>query len=244
MSSAVTKIIKIYKISPQMTPSELSRYTDELTKDLSRGFRDQARRRLRQIGYNEEQGNSIKDMDQSILKNNNLSHMEINEDASIAYSHESATDIAKSSRLSYLRRDLRKNGASEDVIETTKHSWLTEEYNRLQKMRREMLTCQKLDLPDHFMPEAILERLQGYSIYDSPSEQALADIITMLCMRPAEVTTLHIANGYVTEYAKGRGIGLRNSVKWKNMKNELVNYSLGFKKQLQMTLCGIQEYHV
>ncbi|CAG8739137.1 1732_t:CDS:1, partial [Acaulospora colombiana] len=161
-----------------MATSDLSKYANELTKDLSRGSRDQARRRLRQIGYSEEQvcalvpfqksgrhtpkENSIKDVTQSILKNNNLSHMEINEDASyIAYFDESTTDIAKSSRLSYLRRELRKNGASEDAIEATKHPWLTEESNRLQKMRREIHACQKSVPPDHFMPKAILERLQG-----------------------------------------------------------------------------------
>ncbi|CAG8620563.1 12156_t:CDS:2 [Ambispora leptoticha] len=85
--------------SAMISPSELSRYADELIKDLSCGSRDQARRHLRQIGYSEEQENSIKDMAQSILKNSNLSHMEINEEASyIAYlGDEEMTDIVRSS---------------------------------------------------------------------------------------------------------------------------------------------------
>ncbi|CAG8772042.1 12767_t:CDS:2, partial [Racocetra persica] len=60
---------------------------------------------------------------------------------------------------------------------------------------QEILTYQKLDPPNHFISEAILERLQGYSISYHPTEQAFADIITMLCMHPAKVTTLYIANG-------------------------------------------------
>ena len=70
------------------------------------------------------------------------------------------------------------------------------------------------------MPEAILERLQGYHISDSPTEQALADIITMLCMRPAEVTTLHIVNGHVTKYAKGRGINKCELRKFHSMEKD------------------------
>ncbi|RHZ70956.1 hypothetical protein Glove_264g42 [Diversispora epigaea] len=239
MSSAVTKIVKAYKLSPQLSPSELSRYADELTKDLSRTSRDQARRCLRQIDYCEEQVralipfqkfgrhtpkvNSIKDMAQSILKNSNLSHMEINEDTShIAYleDKEMTTDIVRSSRLSYLRRELCINGVTEEVIDATKDRDITKESNRLQKMRREILTCQKLDPPDYFMPEAILERLQGYCISELPTEQALADIITMLCMRPAEVTTLHITNGFVTGYAKGRGIDKGEPRKFRSMEKD------------------------
>ncbi len=121
MSSAVTKIIKAHKLTCGISPTKLSRYSAELTKDLSRGSRDNARRRLREIGYSEEQvralvpfqksgrhtpkENSIKDMAQSILKNKEYSWMDINEDASyIAYlgDEETTTDIARSSRLSYL----------------------------------------------------------------------------------------------------------------------------------------------
>ncbi|RHZ47838.1 hypothetical protein Glove_566g31 [Diversispora epigaea] len=228
-----------YKLSSQMSSSELSRYSDELTKDLSRGSRDQTRRRLRQIGYSEERVralipfqksgrhtpkvNSIKDLAQSILKNSNISCMEINEDAShIAYLEDKETtiDIARSSQLSYLRRELHKNGTSDEVIDATKDRYITEESNRLQKMRRKILTHQKLDSPDHFTPEVILERLQGYRISDSPTEQALADIITMLCMRPAEVTTLRIANGHVMGYAKGRGIDKGEPRKFRSMEKD------------------------
>ncbi|CAG8520776.1 15591_t:CDS:2, partial [Cetraspora pellucida] len=199
----------------KLSPNEL---------EPSPNFRDRTQRHLRKIEYSEEQVcalvsfqkserhtpkvNSIKKMAQKILKNDNLSYVDINEEAYyIAYlDDETFTDITRFSQLSYLQRELHKNEASVEVIDATKDHDITEESNWFQKIRQEILMHKKLDPPNHFMPEAILERLQEYSISYHPTEQALANIITMLCMRSAEVTTLHIANGHITGYAKGRGI--------------------------------------
>ena len=40
---------------------------------------------------------------------------------------------------------------------------------------------------------------------NTPDKQALADVMIMLCIRPAEIKNLRIANGGVTGYAKNRG---------------------------------------
>jgi len=42
-------------------------------------------------------------------------------------------------------------------------------------------------------------------VSNTPDKQALADVMIMLCIRPAEIKNLRIANGGVTGYAKNRG---------------------------------------
>ncbi|CAG8502185.1 4104_t:CDS:2 [Diversispora eburnea] len=69
-------------------------------------------------------------------------HKEYMDASYIAYldNEKIATDITRSSRLSYLRRELRKNGTFDEVIDATNDRYLTEESNCLQKIRREELT--------------------------------------------------------------------------------------------------------
>ncbi|CAG8558331.1 11616_t:CDS:2 [Cetraspora pellucida] len=61
------------------------------------------------------------------------------------------------------------------------------------------------DYPDHFTLESVREKLDGYDVSTLPDLQALADIMVMLCIYSAELTTLCITNAGVTEYAKNRG---------------------------------------
>ena len=63
----------------------------------------------------------------------------------------------------------------------------------------------KIDYPDHFTLESVKERLDRYDIKTLPDLQALADVMIMLCIRPAELITLRITNAGVTGYAKNRG---------------------------------------
>ena len=55
---------------------------------------------------------------------------------------------------------------------------------------------------DEFSFESVKERLDDYDISGEPNELALADVMIMLCIRPAELRTLHIANSKVTGYVK------------------------------------------
>jgi len=50
--------------------------------------------------------------------------------------------------------------------------------------------------------ESVKERLDEYDVSNIPDKQALADVMIMLCIRPAEIKNLRIANGGVTGYAK------------------------------------------
>jgi hypothetical protein len=46
--------------------------------------------------------------------------------------------------------------------------------------------------------------LDGYDVSNVPDLQALADVMIMLCIRPAEIKNLRISNGSVTGYSKNR----------------------------------------
>ncbi|RHZ50999.1 hypothetical protein Glove_486g6 [Diversispora epigaea] len=116
----------------------------------------------------------------------------------------SASDAnAGSSRLSRLRRELRSLNASLEIIEATKFPDITKDANEIQNDRREKV--KRIDYPDHFTLESVKERLDTYDISTPPNYQTLADVMLMLCIRPAELTTLRITDAGVTGYAKNRG---------------------------------------
>ncbi|RHZ69706.1 hypothetical protein Glove_280g61 [Diversispora epigaea] len=110
---------------------------------------------------------------------------------------------AGSSRLSRLRRELKTLGASFQIIEATKFSDITEEANKIQSDN--LKKAKTIDYPDEFTLESVKERLDAYDLKTPPNYQALADVMVMLCIRPAELTTLHIRDTGVTGYAKNRG---------------------------------------
>jgi len=110
---------------------------------------------------------------------------------------------AGSSRLSRLRRELKNLGASFDIIEATKFPDITEDANKIQSDNRKK--AKTIDYPDEFTLESVKERLDAYNVKTLPDCQALADVMTMLCIRPAELKTLRITDAGVTGYAKNRG---------------------------------------
>ena len=95
--------------------------------------------------------------------------------------------------------------APEKVISVTKILDITKESNKIQKECSEQCENEGIDFPDHFSLESVKERLDKYNISNIPDKQALADVMIMLCIRPAEIKNLCIFNGGVTGYAKNRG---------------------------------------
>ena len=81
---------------------------------------------------------------------------------------------------------------------------ITRSANKIQKERSEQRENEGIDFSDHFSLESVKERLDSYDISNTPNIQALADVMIMLCVRPAEIKTLRISNGGVTRYAKNR----------------------------------------
>ncbi|RIB03260.1 hypothetical protein C2G38_2049407 [Gigaspora rosea] len=147
---------------------------------------------------------TIRDLAQRILRDK-LSIKDIRVEAR-ALANSAPNANAGSSRLSRLRRELKNLGASFQTIEATKFPDITKDANEIQKDRRKFVEAfERIDYPDHFTLESVKERLDKYDISTPPDLQALADVMIMLCIRPAELTTLCITNAGVTGYAKNRG---------------------------------------
>ncbi|CAH1766943.1 3961_t:CDS:2, partial [Entrophospora sp. SA101] len=120
-------------------------------------------------------------------RQNKLSIRDIRAEAyALALSAKNAN--AGSSRLSRLRRELKTLGASFDIIEATKFPDITEDANKIQMDNRKK--AKTIDYPDEFTLESIKERLDVYDLKTPPNYQALADVMVMLCICPAELTTL------------------------------------------------------
>ncbi|CAG8784946.1 11549_t:CDS:2 [Dentiscutata erythropus] len=96
---------------------------------------------------------------------------------------------AGSSHLTRLRRELRNLNASLEIIEC-------------QSKKAE---AKRIDYLDEFILESVKERLDAYNIKTLPDYQALANVIVMLCIHPAELKTLCIIDTGVPGYMKNRG---------------------------------------
>ncbi|CAG8473954.1 8110_t:CDS:2 [Paraglomus occultum] len=211
MSAIATRIVGKYNLNPGMSASDLSKYTSEFLENLTDDRkRNQARRRLREgFKFSEEQAlvkseETIKEIAQRILRDK-LGEKDVKAEA-IKLAKSALNEVAGSSRLSRLRKELRNLNAPYNIVEATKIFEITDKSNKIQTSRRKIAEdFEKIDYPDHFTLESVKERLDKYNIKTLPDSQALADVMIMLCMRPAEVTTLRITDAGVTGFAKNRG---------------------------------------
>src|SRR5205085_9617649 len=104
--------------------------------------------------------------------------------------------------LSKLQRELRTLNAPEKIITATKILEITRASNKIQQERTEQRKNEGLHYLNHFSLELVKEQLDLYVVSNTPDKQALADVMIMLCIHPAEIKNLRIAIGGVTEYAK------------------------------------------
>ncbi|RIA86587.1 hypothetical protein C1645_829049 [Glomus cerebriforme] len=75
-----------------------------------------------------------------------------------------------------------------------KDSKTTTVSNKIQQERTEKCLTNPGRIPEHFTFEKVLRRLQNIDTSKIPSMQVLADVIVMLSMKPAEVSSLQIIN--------------------------------------------------
>ncbi|RIA82410.1 hypothetical protein C1645_835393, partial [Glomus cerebriforme] len=143
-------------------------------------------------------GETIESIAQRIVRDN-LGEKEIK---AIAKALTTPNPVITTSHLSRLRRELRKLNAPKKIISTTLDEKTTCASNKIQKERRDQCKNEGIDFPDHFSLESVKERLDFYDVSNTPDVQALADVMIMLCIRPAEIKDLHISNGGVIGYAK------------------------------------------
>src|SRR3954447_13001908 len=145
-------------------------------------------------------GETIESIAQRIVRDN-LSEKEVKAIAK-ALTVTPPNPVATTSRLSRLRRVLRKLNAPEKIISATLDDKTICASNKIQKERRIQRENEGIDFPDHFSLESVMERLDLYDVSNTPDVQALADVMIMLCIRPAEIKDLRISNGSVTGYSK------------------------------------------
>ncbi len=88
------------------------------------------------------------------------------------------------------------------IIDITFNSKMTHLSNKIQKEYNDQCENEGLDFLDHFLLESVKERLDSYDISNILDKQALANVMIMLCIHPAEIKNLCISNGDVTGYAK------------------------------------------
>ncbi|CAJ0833391.1 14296_t:CDS:1 [Entrophospora sp. SA101] len=207
MSRVVSNLVNQNNLTPQMSIYKLNNYAEELDKDLKDSkAREHARNRFRNLGFSEEQVYALVPIQTSgkrvagrepikktalYIMQNNLKAEEINE---IAYDLAKTTtsEVAQSSRLVLLRKELRKLGADYHTLEATKIPDITYKSNKRQRELQELREDEGFDCPDFFTLEKAQERLQKCNTVSFPSMQNLTDIMIMLCMRPADVENLRI----------------------------------------------------
>ncbi|RHZ82145.1 hypothetical protein Glove_114g101 [Diversispora epigaea] len=91
-----------------------------------------------------------------------------------------------------------------NAVEATKIPEITEEANKIQKNRRKYVEAfERINYPDHFTLESVKERLDAYDIKTLPDLLALADVMIMLCIRPAELTSLRITDAAISSSQMG-----------------------------------------
>ncbi|CAG8663050.1 23867_t:CDS:2, partial [Gigaspora rosea] len=91
--------------------------------------------------------------------------------------------------------ELRTLNVPETIISATFNPEVTRLFNKIQKKCSNQCEDEKIDFLDHFSLESVTERLNLYNVPNIPDKQALADIMIMLCIRPAEIKNLRISNG-------------------------------------------------
>ncbi|GBB89971.1 hypothetical protein RclHR1_16820003 [Rhizophagus clarus] len=104
--------------------------------------------------------------------------------------------------FSKLRIELQKLNVSEAIIKAIKIPEITTLSNKIQKKKSLLYENEGIHYPDHFSLESVKERLDLYDVHKTPTMQALADVIIILCIRLSEIKDLHISNRSVTKYSK------------------------------------------
>ncbi|GBB94335.1 hypothetical protein RclHR1_23360002 [Rhizophagus clarus] len=146
---------------------------------------------------------TIRDLALRIIQDN-LSEVEVKAIAK-ALAGTAPNNSAGLSHLTRLRRELKDHGASKKIISATFIPDTTRSANIIQKGNRLLRENEGIDYPDHFSLESVKERLNSYDVSNKPDKQALADVMIMLCICPAEIKDLRISNGNVTGYGKNWG---------------------------------------
>jgi len=146
------------------------------------------------------EGEIVKRIAQRITQDN-LSVKDV-ESIAKALAESASNESASSSQISRLRRELQTLNVPEKIVLATLIPEITCLANKIQKKYSEQLENEGIDFSDHFSLESVKERLDGYDVSKTSGLQALADVMIMFCIHPAEIKTLRISSEGITRYAK------------------------------------------
>ncbi|PKY39644.1 hypothetical protein RhiirA4_415198 [Rhizophagus irregularis] len=110
-------------------------------------------------------GETVEMIAQRIMRDS-LSEKEVK---AIAKALTSPNPVTATSRLSRLRRELRKLNAPEKIISATYDEKTTCASNKIQKERKVQRENEGIDFPDHFSLESVKERLNLYDVSKTPT---------------------------------------------------------------------------
>ncbi|RIA82546.1 hypothetical protein C1645_835199 [Glomus cerebriforme] len=209
MSATVTKYVVKHKLNKDMSNEELSQHVPALLELLTDKLKRDKGCRCFQKGYDfrgDEAGKvniyqisniipdekTIESIAQRIVRDN-LGEKEIKMITN-ALTITSPNPIATTSRLSRLRRELRKLNVPEKIISATLDEETICASNKIQKECKDQCENEGIDFSDHFSLESVKERLNFYDVSNTSDMQALADIMIMLCIRPTKIKNLRISN--------------------------------------------------
>ncbi|CAB4431583.1 unnamed protein product [Rhizophagus irregularis] len=190
MSAIVTKYVAEHELSKDMSNEELSRHAPSITRALTdklkrdKGLPDQRICRIRSQVTPKEggeeagevnicqvsnliPGETVEMIAQRIMRDS-LSEKEVK---AIAKALTSPNPVTATSRLSRLRRELRKLNAPEKIISATYDEKTTCASNKIQKERKVQRENEGIDFPDHFSLESVKERLDFVTGYSKNRDQ-------------------------------------------------------------------------
>ncbi|CAB4479299.1 unnamed protein product [Rhizophagus irregularis] len=189
MSAITTKFVTDHRLTNEMSLEELSR------KEQAFALIPSQRTSRTKSQVTPKEG----DTEAERIMRDSLSEKEVKLIAK-ALAETSPNLVACTSSLSRLQKELRKLNAPKVIIEATKIPGMTTLSNKIQKEKSLLCEDEGIHYPNHFSLELVKERLDSYDVSNTPDKQALADVMIMLCIRPAEIKDLRISNGGVTGY--------------------------------------------
>ncbi|PKB95925.1 hypothetical protein RhiirA5_385684 [Rhizophagus irregularis] len=223
MSAIVTKYVADHKLSKDMSNEELSQHAPALLELLTDKLkRDKGRQRF-QKGYNFSREQAfVLVPDQRICRSRSrVTPKEGRDEAGEVNICQVSDIIPDGETIEMIAQRIVRDNLSEKEVKAiakaltvtspnpvTTTSRLNDKTtcasNKIQKERRIQRENEGIYFPDHFSLESVKERLDEYDVSSAPNLQALADVMIMLCIRPAEIKDLCISNGSVTGYSKNR----------------------------------------
>uniref|UniRef100_U9T216 Uncharacterized protein n=1 Tax=Rhizophagus irregularis (strain DAOM 181602 / DAOM 197198 / MUCL 43194) TaxID=747089 RepID=U9T216_RHIID len=192
MSAIITKYVANHKLNKDMSNKELSQHASVLLELLTDKLKRLKGRQHLQGGYSFSKKQRIEQCisQATSRKEGSLSRTEVNIcDAKGIYQVSDIIPEGETIRET-AQRIVRNNLSERDVkvisrtlVETASDPERTEYKN------------EGFHFPDYFSLESVKEWLDLYVVFNTPDKQALTDVMIMLCIRPAEIKNLRIANG-------------------------------------------------